>query len=128
MYEVRVRGGFSATHRLRLEDGSLEPLHGHDWKVEAVFRGGTLNRVGFLIDFEKARDALDQVLALLHYADLNSAAALEGANPTAERVARSVFHRLRERLGHDQPLVAVHVEEAPGCIASYAVTGWPERS
>lgn len=119
VYEVRVRGVFSAVHRLRLEDGTVEPLHGHDWKVEAVFRGTTLNGAGFLIDFEKAGAALSEVLARLNYADLNTAAWLEGVNPSAERVAKAVFGELRARLGRDQPLASVYVEEAPGCIAGY---------
>jgi 6-pyruvoyltetrahydropterin/6-carboxytetrahydropterin synthase len=121
-YEVRVRGQFSAVHRLRLEDGSLEPLHGHDWKVETVFRGATLNSVGFLIDFERAGEVLAAVVGELNYADLNTHAWLEGINPTAEHVARTLLLQLRERLGADCPLAAVYVEEAPGCIAGFMAT------
>ena len=42
MYEVSVEALFSASHRLRLYDGELEPPHGHDWRVTATFRGDSL--------------------------------------------------------------------------------------
>jgi 6-pyruvoyltetrahydropterin/6-carboxytetrahydropterin synthase len=118
-YEVRVEGRFSAVHRLRLPDGSLEPLHGHDWKVECIFRGPLLEPVGWVIDFEEASRALGRVLAGVDHGDLNSLAWLEGGNPTAERVARVLFERLRAELGPGRPLVGVLVEEAPGCLAAY---------
>lgn len=118
-YEVRVEGRFSALHRLQLPDGSQEPLHGHDWKVECIFRGPLLEPVGWVIDFEEARRALGRVLAEVDHGDLNSLAWLEGRNPTAERVARVLFERMQAELGPDRPLVGVRVEEAPGCFATY---------
>lgn len=117
-YEVRVQGRFSAVHQLRMPGGSVEPLHGHDWRVEAVFRGPRLDAVGLLVDFEKAAEALRQVLAGLNHANLNTVGALAGGNPTAERVARIIFEQLRQSLG-GCPLAAVYVEEAPGCEAGY---------
>lgn len=119
MYEVRVQAGFSAAHQLRLYDGRLEPLHGHDWHVEAVFRGPELDAIGVLIDFVRVEAALRDIVSALHHACLNEVPALEGANPSAEHVARFVFGALRDRLGSSAPLVAVHVREAPGCIAAY---------
>lgn len=121
MYEVRVRAGFSAAHQLRLYDGSLEPIHGHDWKVEAVFRGPELDGIGVLTDFVPVQKALAEVLGGLHHQNLNDAPLLGGKNPTAEHVARVVFEQLRERLPA-APLLAVYVEEAPGCIAGFALS------
>lgn len=122
MYEVRVQAGFCATHQLRLYDGALEPLHGHDWAVEAVFRGEELDRIGVLVDFEEIDRALRAVLAPLHHACLNEVAMLAGVNPTAEHVARAVFERLRERMPAGSPLWAVYVREAPGCTAAYTLS------
>ncbi len=120
-YEIRVKDRFSAIHQLKLADGSLEPLHGHDWQVEVVFRGPRLNKLDMLIDFETALEALRDTLAGLHHANLNTVLALADHNPTAEMVARLIFHRLEDRLGSAAPLVAVYVEEAPGCLAGYAL-------
>jgi 6-pyruvoyl-tetrahydropterin synthase len=60
------------------------------------------------------------VLAKFDHGNLNMLPRLAGSNPTAELVARLVFDELRDRLGPQAPLAVVRVEEAPGCVASYA--------
>lgn len=122
MYEVRVRAGFSAVHQVRLHDGRLEPLHGHDWRAEAVFRGPALDRMGMLVDFMAAEEALGEVLKQLHHQNLNEVPLLAGLNPTAEHVARRICEQLQARLGPEAPLAGVWVEEAPGCVAAYVVS------
>jgi 6-pyruvoyltetrahydropterin/6-carboxytetrahydropterin synthase len=119
MYEVRVESAFSASHQVRLYDGRLEPLHGHDWAVEAVFRRDRLDRIDVLIDFVQAKNALDAITRQLHHTHLNEAPLLGGKSPTAENVARCIFEALVDRLGQDSPLEAVYVKEAPGCVAGY---------
>lgn len=118
-YEVRVQGRFSAVHQLRLADGRLEPIHGHDWRVEVVFRGPRLKPTGVLIDFEEVAARLKDALADLEHGNLNTLPALAGQNPTAERVARLIFYRIGQHLDPDRPPAAVYVEEAPGCVAGY---------
>ena len=115
MYECRVEAGFSAVHQVRMYDGALEPVNGHDWRVEAVFRGAALDRIGVLIDFVAAERALKEIVAQLHHTHLNQVAALGGVNPTAEHVARFIFDQLRAKLGVEAPLTGVYVHEAPGC-------------
>lgn len=119
MYEVRVKAGFSAVHQVRMYDGRMEPLHGHDWEVEAVLRGPELDRIGVLVDFTAIEEALRAVVAGLHQACLNEALMLAGLNPTAEHVARRIFEELAARLGPEVPLAGVYVREAPGCTAGY---------
>lgn len=117
MYTVTVEAGFSAVHRLRLQDGTLEPQHGHDWCVRIQFVRGDLDGTGMVIDFDKARSAVQSVVAKLHHGDLNNHEGLAGRNPTAEVVARYIFERLTElRLA---TIRRVEVTEAPGCLASY---------
>lgn len=118
-YEVRVQGRFSAVHQLKMYDGAVEPLHGHDWRVEAVFRGPKLDEIGLLIDFDEASRVLGQILAELNHGNLNTLDWLGGQNPSAEHVARVIFRQLGSRLGQDRPLAAVYVEEAPGCVAGF---------
>jgi 6-pyruvoyltetrahydropterin/6-carboxytetrahydropterin synthase len=119
MYEVRVEGRFRASHGIILRNGTREPDHVHDWKVWVVFRGENLDRLGVLVDFVDVDAALGEILRGLEGADLNNLPAMQGENPTAENVARLVFAHLAERMGHAAPLVAVYVEEAPGCVAGY---------
>jgi 6-pyruvoyltetrahydropterin/6-carboxytetrahydropterin synthase len=119
VFTVSVETTFSASHRLVLADGGMEPPHGHDWRVTARFVGDTLDGTGMLVDFVAARRRLDAIAAELHHTDLNVCAAMQGLNPSAEHVAR-VIH---DRLAGDEALAPfldeVQVTEAPGCAASY---------
>src|SRR4051812_27370017 len=35
-FEITTTRTFSAAHQLRLPDGSIEPLHGHNWRVKVT--------------------------------------------------------------------------------------------
>lgn len=117
MFSVVVEAGFSAIHRLRLPDGTLEPQHGHDWSVRARFARPQLDDSGMVIDFQHAQSLLVSALEPLHHADLNSHDAFRGLNPTAELVARYVFERIAE--SQTRTIRCVEVTEAHGCIAVY---------
>lgn len=117
MYTVIVEDSFSATHRLALADGSVEPLHGHDWHVRAHFASATLDRFGMVVDFEHALAALRSALEPLLYAELNQHEGFRGVNPTAEVVARYIFDRVRE--AGFPTLRKMEITEAPGCVAVY---------
>ncbi len=117
MYTVSVEAEFRAVHRLRLSDGTLEPRHGHEWRVRAHFTRAELDEADMVIDFDEARAGLESVVALLHETDLNRHEALAGANPTAEIVAKYVFDQICA-----QGLFTirrVEVIEAPGCAAVF---------
>ena len=117
MYSVRVETSFCATHRVRLPDGTVEPSHGHDWRVRAYFTGAELDDKDMIVDFDAARETLCAVAAALNHADLNNIKAFRDRNPTAEVVARYMFEQVRER-GFPQ-VCRVEVTEAPGCVASF---------
>ena len=117
MYTTRVEAGFSAVHRVRMPNGTLEPDHGHDWVVRAFFARSELNEKGMVIDFHDAESSLKAVLAQLHHTDLNSHQAFAGALPTAEIVAKYVFDQLRA--SGLAAVCRIEVAEAPGCIAIY---------
>lgn len=117
MYSIAVDATFSAAHRVRLPDGTLEPPHAHDWGVRVWFGGPGLDESGMVIDFQEARTALDAVLADLQHKNLNELDPLAALNPTAEVLARYVFERIR---ASGLPMIRrVEVTEAPGCVAAY---------
>lgn len=120
MYEVVVTGVFAAAHQLRLPDGSLEPLHGHNWHVRATYAGSGLDEMGVLVDFTRLRPALQAVLGELNDTFLNELPAFEEINPSAENVAGLIAERLTRADvgGHPSAQLAeVEVEEEPGCFA-----------
>lgn len=119
MYEVTVSGWFAAAHQLRLLDGALEPLHGHNWNVRVTFTGPTLDAMSVLADFTVVKPALDRVLSTLHDRNLNELAAFSAVNPSAEQVARFIASELAPLNRGDVRLRAVEVEESPGCVARY---------
>jgi 6-pyruvoyl-tetrahydropterin synthase len=121
VFEVAYETTFCATHRLTEDGRPIEPVHGHDWRVEAVAAGETLDRIGVVLDFEHLKKVLGEVASRFHYRDVNEHAAFAGQSPSAEAVARYFFHEVRKGLGEEGRLLRrVRVWEAPGCSAAYA--------
>jgi 6-pyruvoyl-tetrahydropterin synthase len=130
VYTASVESRFSATHSVRLPDGSFEAPHAHDWQVRAVFARPGLNADEMVVDFCEAQEALAKAIDPLRGQDLNRIEAFAGRIPTAEVVARFIYDELwRAGLGW---LRRVEVTEAPGCVAGYEAaptdSGRPERS
>ena len=120
MYEVAYETTFCATHRLTENGRPIEPLHGHDWRVEAVAAGGTLDHIGVVVDFEHLKKVLGEVAGRFHYKDLNEHPDLAGRSISAEVMARYFFDEVKKGLGDEgRHLVRVRVWEAPGCSATY---------
>lgn len=126
MYEIALEGSFSAAHALRLYDGSLEPRHGHDFKVRVVFGADTLDRIGVVADFEELKPVLARTLSAYNGKDLNRHAdfAQPDWNPSTEHIARRVFGRLERELERSRAKVrSVTVWETPDASATVHSTG-----
>ena len=99
MYAVSVSRTFVAQHYLTVPNPGPEgTLHSHQYTVEATFRGPDLDEYGYLVDIDAVIDALEAVVDSLRDRTLNELPALEGRNPSAERLASIVGDRLLERL------------------------------
>ena len=122
MFEVRVETEFAAAHFLRDFHGKCENLHGHNYKVYAHAKGSSLNEGGMLIDFGELKGALRKVCAALDHTNLNDLVENNSfvfdQNPSAERIARYIFNKLKEMLP-DAPLYAVDVFETATSRARY---------
>ena len=120
MFEVAYQTTFCATHRLTEEGRPLEPVHGHDWRVEAVAAGESLDHIGVVVDFEHLKRVVGEVASRFHYKDINAHPAFSGLSPSAELVARYFFDEVRKGLGDEgHHLRRIRVWEAPGCSATY---------
>ena len=121
MFEVAYETTFCSTHRLTRDGRPVEPIHGHDWRVEAVAAGPDLDGLGVVIDFEHLKKVVGEIAARFHYRDMNELPDLGGVSPSAEVVARHFFQEVKKGLGPEGRLLRrVRVWEAPGCSASYA--------
>ena len=94
MFQITTTRWFSASHQLRLHDGSLEPLHGHNWRVKLTVGSARLDSIGVVMDFHELERLLDQVLSPLHNRHLNDTPAFAKLNPSAENVALHVGRSL----------------------------------
>ena len=84
---------FEAAHHLpNVPDGhKCKNLHGHNYRVEVVVRGGLDDR-GFVRDFAELDAQLAPLLAVVDHRLLNDIKGLE--NPTAEIIAAWFLQRL----------------------------------
>ncbi|MBW7906994.1 MAG: 6-carboxytetrahydropterin synthase [Phycisphaerae bacterium] len=123
MFEVSVSGWFAAAHQLRMPDGHVEPLHGHNWRVRVRVRGLRPDASGMLTDFVALKRHLDGLLAELHDRNLNDLPMFERHNPSAEHVAEYLAQRLAGAAEPPARLYCVQIEEAPGCVARYYPPG-----
>lgn len=118
-YELVIQSEFSAAHRLRLHDGSYEPLHGHNWLVEVHLTGPELDGAGMLADFTRIQPALAAITSELHDTCLNELPAFRATSPSTERVARHIHDRLAPQLPNSVSIQRVRVWETRQCAAAY---------
>jgi len=98
MYRLKVQDYFSSAHYLRNYKGACENLHGHNWKVELVVEGETLNETELLIDFKDLKRVLKEVLSELDHRLINELPYFKEKNPSSENLARYIFEKVKEKL------------------------------
>ena len=86
-YQITSRGQFAAAHQLRLLDGTLEPLHGHNWRYAVTVESARLDPMGCVMDFHELQRRIAQSVGPLHNAHLNDLRAFASTQPSAENVA-----------------------------------------
>jgi 6-pyruvoyltetrahydropterin/6-carboxytetrahydropterin synthase len=116
MYEITIRREFCAAHGIRLSDGSIEPLHGHNWTVAVTIGTQELDEIDVVMDFHVLETHLDELLATANNRNLNEVLTV---NPTAERVALWVGDHVNKALPSHARLISVQIGEAPGCTATW---------
>ena len=117
-FEISTTRSFSAAHALRLYDGSLEPVHGHNWRVKVTVVAPKLDAIGVVMDFHELERLVDQVVVPLHNRHLNEVEPFaRELNPSAENVALHVGRSLC--LANGVRLVRVEVWETDTNSATY---------
>ena len=117
MFEITTTRFFSAAHALRLYDGSLEPVHGHNWRVKVTVGAPKLDAIGVVMDFHELERLVDELIAPLHNRHLNETPAFASLNPSAENVALYFGRGLK--LPHGVTLLGVEVWETDTNSALY---------
>lgn len=116
-FEITTTCQFAAAHQLRLYDGSLEPLHGHNWRVRVCVAAEQLDRIGLVMDFHVLDRRVQAIIGPMNNHHLNELPAFAARNPSAENVALHIAESLR--LPSGVQLVAIEVWETPENSAIY---------
>ena len=93
-FDITATRTFSAAHQLRLYDGSLEPLHGHNWVVRVTVSADKLDAIGLVMDFHELERLLDAIVTPMHNTHLNDLPPFKTLNPSTENVALHVGRSL----------------------------------
>ena len=117
MFSIVTEHEFSAAHAIRLYDGSIEPLHGHNWRVRVTVGRATLDEIGVVMDFHALHDQVEQILSPFRNRCFNDIPPFDRVNPTAECIAEHIGTSLQ--LPMSVRLESVEILEAPGCWAIY---------
>ena len=120
MFTVSVETHFRASHQLTLPNGSQEPLHYHNWVVTADVSSDRLNRAAVVINFQKLKAMIDNIVAGFDNAALNRIRCFQRSSPSAENVARYIFEKLEPKLSKSVRLESIKVIEEPGCSAKFS--------
>ena len=124
MYAITVTKQFTAAHALRLHDGSVEPLHEHNWQVQATVTADDLDEIECVMDFHELEEMVDKLIQPLHNGNLNETEPFASrVNPTAERVAWWLGTELAKALPPHVRLQRIQITEAPGCTAIFMLSG-----
>ena len=124
MYRLKAQYAFSAAHKVTLPDGTVERIHGHNWKLEAVLASETLDRFGMVADFEAVKSMLkDKIGTKLDHAFLNETGLFPENAATCENVAKWIYGALAAEAGNLREglvLESVTLWESPGCGVTYS--------
>ena len=115
---IRTTRYFSAAHQLKLYDGTLETVHGHNWKVTVTVERADLDQIGVVMDFHELERLVDKIIHPLHNNHLNTVVPFDSLNPSAENVALHIGRSLV--LASPVTLIAVEVWETAENSAVYA--------
>jgi 6-pyruvoyltetrahydropterin/6-carboxytetrahydropterin synthase len=120
VFTLFVRDTFAAAHRLELYHGKCEELHGHNFKVEALFQGEKVGPEGMLVDFAVLKKHLRQIIADLDHKYINEIPFFRERASSSEYLALYVYERLQDVLaGESVSVREVRVWESENAYAAY---------
>lgn len=120
VFRITVERSFTASHQLTLPDGTMEPLHSHEWLMRADVSAEKLDSMGLVLDFKKLSAILDEAASGFVGKRLEDLAVFAGRNASAENIAEFIYRQAQPKLDARVRLDSVAVMETPGCWARYS--------
>jgi 6-pyruvoyl-tetrahydropterin synthase len=91
VFSVTVRDQMMVAHSFRGDVfGAAQQLHGATYVVDATFKAAAVDENGIVVDIDRARGLLHQVVGEFHLRNLDEVPELNGINTTTEVMARVV--------------------------------------
>ncbi|MGB9561247.1 MAG: 6-carboxytetrahydropterin synthase QueD [bacterium] len=119
MFYIKVRGEFSAAHRIVGYPGKCGSIHGHRWEVIVEVKVDRLNKIGMGMDFSILKEKLQNIINSLDHRYLNEIEPFSSVNPTAENIAKFIYYALKEQMGEDFRLCSVEIFEGANSSVRY---------
>ena len=119
LFVVSVETKFSASHSVKLADGSKEPSHSHKWSVIAEVSSEQLNSDGMVIDFVGLKAMLDKIVADLTNSSMEKMEYFTKKHQSTETIAQYIYEKLEPQLPEDLELESIKVIEKPGFMAEF---------
>jgi 6-pyruvoyltetrahydropterin/6-carboxytetrahydropterin synthase len=120
MFTLYIRDTFAAAHRIEMYHGKCEELHGHNFKVEALFEGEQIARDGMLLDFAILKSSLRTIVNDLDHKYINDIPFFKERASSSEWLAFYFYGRLKEQLeGQAVAVREVRVWESENAYAAY---------
>ena len=124
MFTIQKSAEFAAAHALRDYDGPCARNHGHNYKLEILVQGETLDEKRMLMDFVDLDRALRPLIERVDHRNLNEMPPFDEINPTAEAVAAWFYRELADRIAELSKgrahLELVRLWETPDACVTYS--------
>lgn len=120
MFTASIETHFSASHQLKLSDGSKEPAHHHNWVVITNISSDKLDSMGLVMDFGRLKKLVEKITSEFDNVSLDSIDYFQRNNSSAENVAKYIFDKLEPMLPKSVKLESIRVVEEPGCSAKFS--------
>lgn len=141
MYQITVKGHFSAAHFLENYEGLCGSVHGHRWEVELSYYAQPDGSSQMVVDFSEMKDILNELMNKMDHSFLLDPKGNEvskefyalakkhgmrvfefSGRTTAENIARYIWHYILGSTGWNTHVVTVF--EAPGNSVKYDGNDW----
>ncbi len=111
MFFLSVELNISAAHFLRDFEGDCRRIHGHNWKIRVEVKSAAVNDVGMAMDFKDLKEASEKVVMRYDHQNLNEIAPFDSINPTAENMARYLYHEIAQTLPKEVSMSKISIWE-----------------
>jgi 6-pyruvoyltetrahydropterin/6-carboxytetrahydropterin synthase len=99
MFTLTIRDYLKCAHSLKGEIfGPAQLMHVITYEVEAVFMTEELDEYGLMVDFATTQKALQDILSLMNFKNLDEVPQLRGKNTTTEFLCQYIHEQVSQRV------------------------------